>query len=198
MGTWLVPRQELTVDQLRAVELPTDQHQLFLGGPGSGKTQVLLHRADHFRRTLNIPVDRIHIFVYTNVLKDYIRSALEILQLPENCVSTLDAWCGEYYQDHIGRRLPWNKKAKTRDFLEIRRGVEKHLRDRAGQPPFDCVLVDEGQDLDTECYDILTRVSRHVTVCMDHNQQIYDSGSKLADVLPKLGIRRQKLNSTLR
>jgi superfamily I DNA/RNA helicase len=29
---------------------------------------------------------------------------------------------------------------------------------------------------------------------MDHNQQIYDSGSKLADVLKKLGIRRQKLS----
>jgi superfamily I DNA/RNA helicase len=29
---------------------------------------------------------------------------------------------------------------------------------------------------------------------MDHNQQIYDSGSKLTDVLGKLGIRRQKLS----
>jgi superfamily I DNA/RNA helicase len=194
MGTWLVPRQELTVDQLRAVELPTDQHQLFLGGPGSGKTQVLLHRADHLRRTYNVPAERIHIFVYTNVLKDYIRSALELLQLPETCVSTLDAWCCDYYQSHVNRRLPWNKKEKKRDFPEIRRGVEKHLRESEEQPPFDFVLVDEGQDLDSQCYDILTNVSRHVTVCMDHNQQIYDSGSKLADVLGKLGIRRQKLS----
>ena len=194
MGTWLVPRQELTVDQLRAVELPTDQHQVFLGGPGSGKTQVLLHRADYLRRTLNVPSERIHIFVFTNVLKDYIRSALALLQLPETCVSTLDAWCCDYYQSKVSRRLPWDKTAKTRDFSEIRGGVEKHLREHAGQPPFDFVLVDEGQDLDTRCYDILSKVAPNVTVCMDHNQQIYESGSRLGDVLERLGIRRQKLS----
>ena len=194
MGTWLVPRQELTVDQLRAVELPTDQHQVFLGGPGSGKTQVLLHRADYLRRTLNVPSERIHIFVFTNVLKNYIRSALALLQLPETCVSTLDAWCCDYYQSKVSRRLPWDKTAKTRDFSEIRGGVEMHLREHAGQPPFDFVLVDEGQDLDTRCYDILSKVAPNVTVCMDHNQQIYESGSRLGDVLERLGIRRQKLS----
>lgn len=194
MGTWLVPRQELTVDQLRAVELPTDQHQVFLGGPGSGKTQVLLHRADYLRRTFNVPAERIHIFVYTNVLKDYIRSALKLLQLPETCVSTLDSWCGDYYQSHVNPRLPRNKEKKKPDFPAIRRSVEKHLNESTERPPFDYVLVDEGQDLNTQCYDILTNVSRQVTVCMDHNQQIYDSGSKLADVLETLGIRRQKLS----
>jgi len=194
MGTWLVPRQELTVDQLRAVELPTDQHQVLLGGPGSGKTQVLLHRADELRQTLQVHDKRIHIFVYTNVLKDYIRSALELLKLPECCVSTLDAWCCEYYQSHVDRHLPWNKKAKSRDFQEIRRGVDEHLRDSATEPPFDILFVDEGQDLDSRCYDILVRAARHVTVCMDHNQQIYDTGSKLRNVLGKLGIRRHKLS----
>ena len=136
MTTWLVPRRDLTVEQLRAIEATARENQVFLGGPGSGKTQVLLHRADYLRRTGNTTPERIHIFVFTNVLKDYLRSAVELLGLSPNCVSTLDSWCGEYFQQNIGNRLPWNAATKTRDWAAIRKAVLAKLKANASSSPF--------------------------------------------------------------
>ena len=72
------------------------------------------------RQACQTPRHRFHIFVFTNVLKDYIRSALELLDLPPSCVSTLDAWCCEYYENSIRHHLPWDPVRNTRDFPTIR------------------------------------------------------------------------------
>ncbi len=194
MATWLVPRQDLTLDQLRAIESTARENQVFLGGPGSGKTQVLLHRADFLHRTGNAPPERIHIFVFTNVLKDYIRSAVELLGLAPNCVSTLDSWCSDYFQKNIGNRLPWNAATKARNYAEIRKAVLAKLKASASSSPiFDFILVDEGQDLDSDAFELIKAMGRWVTVCMDGNQQIYDGGSSQREVLAKLGLRKHNL-----
>lgn len=90
MSTWLIPRDELTPDQLRAIQLDTGEHRVILGPPGSGKTQVLLHRARHLLDSHGVSPDRLRIFVYTNALKDYIASALELLDLPPELLTTWD------------------------------------------------------------------------------------------------------------
>ena len=194
MSTWLVPREELTVEQRRAVELPPAEHLVLLGGPGSGKTVVLVHRASHLRQACQTPRHRFHIFVFTNVLKDYIRSALELLDLPPSCVSTLDAWCCEYYENSIRHYLPWDPVRNSRDFPTIRWEVMEQLkREGRERPIFDFLLVDEGQDLEAGVYELLRLLGKHVTVCMDHNQQIYDGGAKLDEVQTALGVRRRNV-----
>jgi Superfamily I DNA and RNA helicases len=64
MSTWLLPRSELTSEQLRAVELSPLSHQVIFGAPGSGKTQILLHRAAFLRNHLGTKPNRFRIFVY--------------------------------------------------------------------------------------------------------------------------------------
>src|SRR3989304_6794830 len=108
MSTWLIPRQELSLEQLRAIELDIREHRVIFGAPGSGKTQILLHRARYLCDRWNIKTARFHIFVFTNVLKDYIQSALDLLELPKGCISTLDYWCFNFYKSNIGRRVPWD------------------------------------------------------------------------------------------
>ena len=194
MATWLVPPSDLTTEQIRAIELPTDEHKVVMGGPGSGKTMVLLHRARHLADVGGVPSERFRIFVFTNVLSTYIKSALDVLGIPETCVSTFDDWCRRYYEANVNKRTPWDKVAKRPDFPKIREGVFKHSSDNGGRDRlFDFVLVDEGQDLDCECFQLLTRISGHVTVCMDHNQQIYDGGSEEADILGTLGLKRKQV-----
>ncbi|GIV04295.1 MAG: hypothetical protein KatS3mg015_3125 [Fimbriimonadales bacterium] len=194
MTTWLIPRSELTVEQLRAIELPHTEHQIILGAPGSGKTQVLLHRADELRRRLRVPDGRFCIFVYTNVLKTYVRSALDLLGLPEETVTTFDDWCKRFYERHISRRLPWDPGGKMPDFEAIRRSVAQFLAaNPVPLPLYDFALVDEGQDLDMACFEILRRIARHVTVCLDYKQQIYDRGSSEQQIMAALGVRRRKL-----
>jgi len=58
---------------------------------------------------------------------------------------------------------------------------------------FDFVLVDEGQDLDRNAYRLLRSVSKHVTVCMDQKQQIYDVGADENAILSQLGLRKRNL-----
>lgn len=193
---WLVPRNELTAEQGRAVELHPKEHRLVAGSPGSGKTLILLHRARHLVDEYRIPPERWRIFVFTNALKGYIRTALQDLRLPDDCVLTFDDWCAQFYQRHVGSRLPWSGEGKGPDFEAIRQTVWRELSSRTHATPFyDFAMIDEGQDLDVCAYRILKTVAAHATVFMDHKQQIYENRVEESDVLSALGIR--KLNLTL-
>ncbi len=184
---WLVPREELTADQLRAVELSVDRHRVIMGAPGSGKTLVLLHRARYLLDRYGWPPERFHIFVFTNVLHQYIRSGLEDLDLPKQCASTFDDWCVHYYERFIGRRLPWNAAEKQPDYRSIRAIVRQHA---AGKRLFEAVMVDEGQDLPVEDIAFLAGVANHVTVALDRRQQIYEEGAEEPEILGALNLRR--------
>jgi superfamily I DNA/RNA helicase len=139
--TWLIPIDELSMEQIRAVESGTDENRLVMGAPGSGKTQILLHRAAHLRDKFNCSPQRFQIFVYTNVLKNYISSALDMLDLPSSCISTYDHWCSEYYKENISSSLPWN--GKSRDFSATRSAVYEHVLAHVDAPIFDFIMVDE-------------------------------------------------------
>ena len=60
--------------------------------------------------------------------------------------------------------------------------------------PFDFVLVDEGQDLNAKAFEILNSIAQHVTVFMDHKQQLYETGADESGFLEALGLRRRNLN----
>jgi superfamily I DNA/RNA helicase len=53
--------------------------------------------------------------------------------------------------------------------------------------------VDEGQDLDEQVFGLLCAVSKHVTVCIDRKQQIYDGGADERAILRQLGLRKRNL-----
>jgi superfamily I DNA/RNA helicase len=185
---WLIPRDELTPEQIRALELRTNEHRVILGAPGSGKTQILLHRARYLSEELGVGPDRFHIFVYTKVLRAYIQDALAELGFPDECVTTLDDWCVRMHKSHISSVLPRN--GKWADFAAVRKAVHKLVKGRA---LFDFVLVDEGQDLDPEAFALIRGLAPHVTVAMDHKQQIYDEGSGEVEIIRALGLRRSNL-----
>jgi len=192
MSMWLIPLEEMTQEQLRAIELGPQENRIVFGPPGSGKTQVLLHRAKYLCDTWNIPADRFHIFVFTKVLKDYIKSALDLLDLPHDCVTTLDSWCYNYYKKHVGKvpRVQEGKKWLP-DFPAIRKGVLKIIK--TGNFLYDFVLVDEGQDLDGASFDLLQSIAEHITVCLDNKQQIYENGSEEKEILKRLGLRKRNM-----
>jgi len=129
MSTWLIPRDELTPDQLRAIELGPNEHRVIFGAPGSGMTQILLYRARYLLDFWKVRPENFKIFVYNKVLKQYIRSALSLLNLPDNCVMTFDSWCIDFYRKYIGGPLPKIQGKKDPDFIEIRQKVWEKLRE---------------------------------------------------------------------
>lgn len=193
MSTWLIPRAELTPEQLRAVELSPGEHRVILGGPGSGKTQILLHRAQFLANHFRSGPERFRVMVYTNVLKHYIESAFPLLDLPPENVLTFDDWCLHWHKANIRGRVPWDAEGKRPDFAAIRRAVMERLMGTR-EPLFDFVLIDEGQDLEPEVFKLLRVIARHVTVCLDHKQQIYDHRSSEAMILDALGVRKRNIN----
>lgn len=194
MSTWLIPREELTPEQVRAFELDPAQHRVIFGPPGSGKTQILLHRARYLIDRWKVAPDRFHIFVYTNTLKDYIQSALGLLQLPPESVSTVDSWYVGFYRTHIKSRLPRDENNRL-DFKVIRKEANNRIQTTApGASMYDFVLVDEGQDLEPEAFDMFWRISKHVTVCTDHKQQIYDQGSTESAILTGLRLKKKNIS----
>jgi len=189
MITWLIPRQDLTPDQARVVELPPFVNRVVLGMAGSGKTQVLVHRAAHLAETYRIPPERYRVFVFTNVIKEYIRSGLEFLNLPDCVVSTFDFWCVDLFEKHYGPRLPRKPNGRDIDFPAIRRRVLGLIRGKRDlQNALEFVLVDEGQDLSPEAYEIIHEAARHVTVFADAQQKIFEDGAEAGFIFDRLHV----------
>jgi superfamily I DNA/RNA helicase len=190
MSIWLIPRLDLTPEQLRVVEMPPHEHKVILGPPGSGKTQVLIHRADYLSGAYKLKPDQYRVFVFTNVVKEYIKSGIQFLGLPEEVVSTFDHWCRLLYEKHISRRLP--RVNKGIDFDEIRSAVLKLFREKSElQKRLSFVLVDEGQDLTPQVYEILSLAAQHITVFVDPQQKIFENGASESFILEKLKLRNR-------
>ncbi|MBM3869182.1 MAG: hypothetical protein FJ384_09675 [Verrucomicrobia bacterium] len=194
--TWLPPADRLTPAQAACVEAGTDRPLVLRGGPGSGKTVVLLHRARRLGHATGRP-ERIATLVYTNVLRDFIRSATEELRLPAEQVLTFDHWCRLRHVDLIGP--PPTDAQGHPDFTRIRRQLLAFLRSRAVPPALDAALVDEGQDLDEDCFAILRLSARHVTVAYDLKQSLYHE-PEARELLRSLGAgrREEDLRATYR
>ncbi len=196
MPTWLLPRTDLTPSQLSVVEMPPYEHGVVLGPPGSGKTQVLIHRAAHLAQSFRVSPDRFRIFVFTNVIKEYIRSGFSLLNIPDDTVCTFDHWCRLLYQRYISKQLPWSKADRTFDFQQIRTSVLSLLQTKQNlQKSLDFALVDEGQDLTPQVYEILCLAAKHITVFADPQQKIFQEGASETYILKILGLNRR--NATL-
>ena len=180
---WILSQKELTPDQKKAVELPFEQHQLIAGPPGSGKTQILVHRAYYLCKKYAAQTPDFRIFVFTNALKKYIKDGIDWMGLPQEKVMTFDSWCREYHKQHISPALPRGES----QYDEIRQAVLQHTNNMR-LPLYDFVMVDEGQDLNEECFEILRHISRHVTVCCDNRQQLYSGRADQTAIMQKLQI----------
>jgi superfamily I DNA/RNA helicase len=187
---------QLTREQRSIVELRPERHHLVTGPPGSGKTQVLLHRAKWLSQNHGIPPNRFCVLVYTNVLTYFLRQAIDFLGIPQQNVRTFDDWCAELWDRHVRGPKPWTpgvgRSKGYIDFAAIRAGVLQRL-DQIGPSAseLDFVMVDEGQDLDSTAYGILRRATKHITVFADARQQIFEGGASVDEMQRHLGLTGQ-------
>jgi len=112
-------------------------------------------------------------------------------------VLTFDHWCRLRYVDLIGP--PPISAQGHPDFTRIRTQLLAHLQARAVPPALDAALVDEGQDLDEDCFAILRLSARHVTVAYDLKQSLYHE-PEARELLRALGPgrREEDLRATYR
>ena len=167
--------------------MDTRSHKAIVGGPGAGKTLVLLHRLNLLFHRSGKNSDAVRLFVYTNTLKQFIQAGNDMLDVPDECISTFDKWCADTYRVQVNQRLP--TRDHKPDFEAIRAGVFSAIESgKLPTPIFDCVLIDEAQDMDIGAIEILKRLARHITVCMDGKQQLYDDRMSESEALKRLGL----------
>lgn len=177
MTFWLeVPdAANLSQAQQEIVVLPAEQNLIVIGPPGSGKTITLMYRAHALRNHYRIEPSRFLIFVYNNVLSNYVKQLVQRLDLPIRSIPTFDSWCRKYHNVNLPSFLPAGLDGVP-DFAAIRKEVWEHLDAYATDKIYDFIIVDEGQDLDENAFKIMDRLSHHVSVFGDDNQQLYQNG----------------------
>jgi superfamily I DNA/RNA helicase len=166
--------QELDKEQDAVLNLPLSGKYLVGGPPGSGKTVVLLHRADRLKRQK----EPLQLVMYMRVLSRYVQSAAEELDIDGDVV-TFHTWFRHYYKKAVGHEPPRLGDEWTYDWPTILRDFGKRPIGKNSLPN---VLIDEGQDLPKEFYPVVNYMARNLTVFADENQRLTEHQSTVREI----------------
>ena len=176
MDTRILSLSDMTSYQRKAIKMSTKKHCFVSGHSGSGKTQMLLHRAAYLAETCNVSSESFRIFVFTDMAREYVKPFLKYLDLPEKTTATLDQWCRLFYEHYVSRDLPRTYKNLRIDYSMIREQVLSVLKEKKElRNKLEFALVDDAQDLPPEGFEILRLAARHITVFGDFQQKIMEN-----------------------
>jgi len=191
MKAWLLGLSDLTPVQRQVVEMTPRENGFVIGYPGSGKTQVLVHRAAYLVESHGISPHKLKLFVFTDVIEELIKSEIMRLDLPREMVTTFDHWCHSFYVEHISRDLPRVYLNGRVDYKKTHFAVLDALkRNGSLKKSLEFALVDDGQDLTPEVFEILSLAAQHVTVLTDPQHKLCQDGASESFVLNKLGLSK--------
>ncbi|MDC0540906.1 hypothetical protein OAO50_04335 [Paracoccaceae bacterium] len=159
--------QELNKDQDEALALPLEGQHLIVGGPGTGKSVVVLLRA----RKLKGADKTYGTLVYNHLLRQSNRHLFGSKQFAE----TWDAWFRKHFAKRFAAECP-TLKPELGGFRPIDwDAVEIHAQSLEVEPQRDKFLViDEGQDMPPALYQTLLNLGfENFYVAADQNQQIH-------------------------
>jgi superfamily I DNA/RNA helicase len=173
METWWRELGDLDEDQREVIALPAEGSFLIKGPPGSGKTNLLLLRANYL---MNTEHSNLVIIVFNRTLRDFICSgsgsydfeAENVLtsrqfldQLLDEAGAPYEAQ-GEFNEDRLGR-------------LAAAEAALANLR----EPIYDVILLDEAQDYLPGEIRLFRRLGRDIFMVADSRQQIYRGDERI-------------------
>lgn len=188
--SWWVSKEELDDAQQAFIKLPAHGRYQLEGPAGSGKTNLLLLRAQF---VAGKGEKNVLVVTYTNSLCDFIRSGLVGTGLIEaDQVRTFHSWA----VSHIGRYLKTNLLEKGAEFDEETRARAVDLLQQANErlpasKIYSSIFVDEAQDLTVNELRCLLSLSDNVCVCGDLKQGIYQRDG--LDIAADMGLEKHTL-----
>jgi DNA helicase IV len=179
MSLWWARREQLDSYQLGLIEnAPLHESCLVLGTPGSGKTNVLLRRAQ-FVRGQEMP--NVLVLTFTRPLTEFIKTGCVDAEgreiFPKTCVMTLEGWQRWLYRQHR-EELP----EREEDLIEWKRKLASGAVSFLGRghlPQYDALFIDEAQDLLAEEVSIIKAWSPVLFFVGDSRQKLYSRAEGL-------------------
>ena len=175
MSLWWARKSQLDHDQIELIEdLPLRQNCLVLGPPGSGKTNVLLRRAQFVR---NQGMPNVLALTFTRSLTEFLRTGCLDAQdreiFPTNCVMTIESWIRWLYEQHEEDR-PVGGGSFTEQKRRMASGA-LGFQSQGRLPPYDALFIDEAQDLLAEEIELLASWSSVLCFAGDSRQKLFEA-----------------------
>lgn len=181
MSLWWARREQLDRHQVNLIEnLRLNGDYLVIGPPGSGKTNVLLRRAQ-FVRMQGSP--NTLLLTFTRALTEFVRTGCQSPNgrelFPPALITTVESWLRGLYRTH------------DMDLPEGLGPVERRATMATGAlaiiaagrvPLYDALFVDEAQDLLREEVEAIRAFGRNLFFVGDDRQKIYGDSSGLAAI----------------
>lgn len=173
-----VVRKRLTDEQARILAFIEGRERVGIhGGAGTGKTLIAIEHA----RALARAGKRVLMLCYNRALADHLKDVCEADGLISPMTfHQLCEWWASSVSSQSGRNILREADAQypgsSRTEVQLPQALLIALDDFA-PPPFDAVIVDEGQDfLDDDWLTVGTLIDKthaHFAVFYDHNQRLY-------------------------
>ena len=173
--TWWSGIQELKDEQKKIISLPLKTNYLVLGPPGSGKTNLLLLRANYFARAGH---PNILLLVFTRLLREFIVTGGVKYAFDTSKVKTHTKWQRDLLFEY-GARQPVAAETEDSTFSEQRSALNSQvaelIRRKRLHHLYDAILLDEAQDYLPEEIESLATLGKVIFVVADPRQKIYDN-----------------------
>ena len=194
-SSWWRSRDELDEDQQNFITLPAKGRYALIGPPGSGKTNLLLLRAQY---TAGIGERNILILTYTRALSDFIKSGINSLGLINaDQIKTFHSWACSHILEHLGERaIPKGTDFDDEGRTQILEMLLEANNKLPGKRIYSAIFVDEAQDLTAGELEALLCLSDNICICGDDNQGIYRRNG--LEVIKKLELTPHRLNRHFR